>query len=130
MNLYENQPDKGYIDLGKDVLHISTSKKQYEIAVIEVSRMEFVYNKSILWLVIGGLSASLAGVGFIKSIISPWAALAYIIFGVLLFYYGWQGRSMLQIQYGLHGKLVLSVDDNERRWSNFIAAFREIRALH
>ena len=116
--------------MNEDILRIETGKKTYDIPVFEIFGLEFIYNKAILWLVIGGLITSFSGVGFIKGIINPWISLINIIFGTLLFYYGWQGRSMLQITYGLHKKLVISVDDNAKRWYNFIAAFREIRARH
>ena len=130
MNLFENQPDKGKISVSDDIMNIDAGKHQYNIPVFEIHRLDFVYNKSILWLVMGGVIASLSGVGFIKSIINPWEGLVYIVFGVLLLYYGWQGRSMLQIHYGLHKKIVLSVDDNEKRWYNFIAAVRELKAQY
>ncbi|QNL21927.1 hypothetical protein HZR84_08240 [Hyphobacterium sp. CCMP332] len=130
MNLFEKNDEKGIIDMSEEILHIETAKKKYDIPIFEIHSIQFVYNKSILWLVMGGIIASLSGVGFIKNIINPWESLIYIVFGVLLFYYGWQGRSMLQIVHGLHKKIVISVDDNEKRWYNFIAVFREFRARY
>lgn len=127
MNLFEKQPEKGILSIEDGILIIRSKKGEKELALSEINSINFVYNKSILWLVIGGVIAPLAGVGFIKGIINPWLALIYIISGVLIFYYGWQGRSMLQINYGFHKKLIVSVDDNRNRWYNFITAFRELK---
>ncbi len=130
MYLFEKNEEKGIIEMSEENLHIETKKKEYDIPIFEIHSIQFVYNKSVLWLVMGGIIASLSGVGFIKGIVNPWESLIYIVFGILLFYFGWQGRSMLQITHGFHKKMVISVDDNERRWYNFIAAFREIRARY
>ncbi len=130
MRLFEKNPAKGEIKMDEEILLITVDSKKYDIPFFEVSRMEFVTNKLVLWLIIGGLVASLSGIGFVKGIINPWESLIYIVFGVLLFYKGWLGRSMLQIQYGLDKKLVISVDDNAKRWYNFIAAFRELRGRY
>jgi hypothetical protein len=130
MNLYEHEPSKGSIEIVEPIVSVHTKKAKVEIPIVEISAIGFVYNKSILYLVIGGILAPLAGVGFVKGILNPWLALIYIVAGVIVFYYGWQGRSMIQIHHGFHKKLIISVDDDQRRWFNFIAAFREIRALY
>lgn len=130
MLLDPENPERGYIDMSEANVHIESGGKIHDIAMIEINNMEFVKNKSILWLVMGGVIASLSGVGFVKSIINPWESLVYIVFGVLLFYYGWQGKSMLQINYQLHKKVVIRVNDDQLKWHNFIAAFRELRARY
>lgn len=131
MLLFNEKPEKGRVEIENEVFVLEEKgKEKMEIHLSEIHAAAFVYNKLILWLVIGGTVAPLAGVGFIKSILNPWVALAFIVGGILTFYYGWQGRSMLQITYGIHKKIVVGVDDNARKWHAFIAALRELRALY
>jgi hypothetical protein len=117
---FPERPSKGHIFLEEDVISFSQGSKKHAWHISEINRIEVLFNKIILALVVGGTLMSLTGVSIIKGYLGMWEGSIGITIGTLLLYYGWQGRHMLIIYRLNHQKKVISISENHQRWVPFI----------
>ncbi len=86
----------------------------------EVKKMSFEIQRLILPMLLGGILSPLLFLALFKGIIYGWLGIFISFMGLLLFYYGWQGKYQLVIYGRQYPIMRLFIDDTDHHIQHFI----------
>ena len=95
--LHEEGNDNHVLELTNVRLIATVNKRESEIYVDTIRRLEFNHRKQILLVIYGGVIVPLAAVALFGNLFNPIILLILVFSGLFAFYIGWTGNWVLSI---------------------------------
>lgn len=84
--------------LTESALFITRKGKTTQYSVAEIALLSINRRKMMLPLIMGGIFSPLSVIAIVKNLFVPWTILSWLLFNLLLLYFGWQGYSVLTVE--------------------------------
>ena len=121
--LLSESDNKNKIYVSEDKLLVIRKSVAKVYSLSDLSRLKTETKKMLFPLIVGGILTPFAFVSFFVNLFMPWIHLISILGGILLFYLGWAGKSVLTIIYKDGDELICylpSVSKNLQAFIDFI----------
>ena len=121
--LLSESDNKNKIYVSEDKLLVIRKSVAKVYSLSDLSRLKTETKKMLFPLIVGGILTPFAFVSFFVNLFMPWIHLISILGGILLFYLGWAGKSVLTIIYKDGDELIYylpSVSKNLQAFIDFI----------
>jgi len=108
----------------------TTNGLRWQASLRELVDVRVEVRRLLLPMVVGGFLSPLLFLGLLKGVIYGWLGMFLAFLGLLLFYYGWQGKYQFLVMGRHFTRLRLFVPEPDRTMRDFVAICqRKIRGL-
>jgi hypothetical protein len=123
--------DNTVLQLTERHLYVKTAKGlRWRVPLRELGDVRLEVRRLLLPMVVGGFLSPLLFLGLLKGVIYGWLGMFLAFLGLLLFYYGWQGKYQLLVMGRHFTRLRLFLPEPDRRIKDFVGLCRKkIRGL-